>query len=67
MTLSETTNPTSAITIDYEHNNIQDVGLESNDLFTNLVTFGSRMALNPRIQFSAFINTMILINKGAGM
>lgn len=46
--------PHAAITIDYEHNNIQDVGLESNDLFTNLVTFGWRMALNPRIQFSAF-------------
>ena len=46
--------PQAAITIDYEHNDIKDLGVNEEDLSTNLVTLGSRFALNPRVQLSAF-------------
>lgn len=46
--------PHAAITLEYEHNDLTGVGLEEEDLKTDLVTLGSRFALNPRIQLSAF-------------
>lgn len=46
--------PHAAITIDYEYNDLQKVGIEEKDLKTHLITLGSRFALNPRIQVSAF-------------
>lgn len=46
--------PHAAITVDYEYNDIKNVGLERQDLSTHLVTLGTRFALNPRLQLSAF-------------
>lgn len=46
--------PHMAFTIDYEHNDLRDIGPEEQDLKTDLVTLGSRFALNPRVQLSAF-------------
>ncbi len=46
--------PHTAITVDYEYNDIRDLGVRSEDLTTHLITVGSRFALNPRIQLSAF-------------
>lgn len=46
--------PHAAITVDYEYNDIQKVGIEKRDLSTHLITLGSRFALNPRLQLSAF-------------
>ncbi len=46
--------PQAAVTIDYEYNDLQGVGIENEDLSTHLVTLGSRFALNPRVQLSAF-------------
>ena len=44
--------PQAALTIDYEYNDINSVGIDAMDLSTHLVTVGSRFALNPRIQLS---------------
>ena len=46
--------PQAAISVDYENNTLDAVGLQQKDLSTNLITIGSRMALNPRLQLSAF-------------
>ncbi|MEM6700616.1 MAG: DUF5916 domain-containing protein, partial [Bacteroidota bacterium] len=46
--------PHAAITINYEYNDLQGVGIAEKDLWTHLVTVGSRFALNPRLQLSAF-------------
>jgi len=46
--------PQAAVTVDYEYNNIRNVGIEQKDLSTHLITLGSRFALNPRLQLSAF-------------
>lgn len=46
--------PHAAVTVDYEYNDLQGVGLEQEDLSTHLVTLGSRFALHPRLQLSAF-------------
>ena len=46
--------PHMALTVDYEYNDIRDVGELNEDLKTHLTTIGSRFALNPRIQLSAF-------------
>ncbi len=46
--------PHAAITFDYEYNDLRKVGIERRDLTTDLVTVGSRFALNPRVQLSAF-------------
>ncbi|WP_157638260.1 DUF5916 domain-containing protein [Flexithrix dorotheae] len=45
--------PHIAITLDYEHNDLQKVGIEE-DLSTDLYSIGTRFALNPRIQLSTF-------------
>ena len=46
--------PHAAITVDYEYNDILGLGLEQENVSTHLVTLGSRFALNPRLQLSAF-------------
>ena len=46
--------PQAALTVDYEYNDLKKVGLDEQDLSTHLVTLGSRFALNPRLQLSAF-------------
>ncbi|MEL7122715.1 MAG: DUF5916 domain-containing protein, partial [Bacteroidota bacterium] len=46
--------PQAAITINYEYNDIQGVGIEQDNLSTHLTTLGARFALNPRLQLSAF-------------
>ncbi|MEO1052556.1 MAG: DUF5916 domain-containing protein [Bacteroidota bacterium] len=46
--------PHAALTVDYEYNDLKSVGQENTDLETHLTTIGSRFALNPRIQLSAF-------------
>ncbi|MEM6317449.1 MAG: DUF5916 domain-containing protein [Bacteroidota bacterium] len=46
--------PQAAITVDYERINFQKIGIEESDLLTHLLTIGSRFALNPRLQLSAF-------------
>ncbi len=46
--------PQAALTVDYEYNDLNDVGIDEGDLSTHLITLGSRFALNPRVQVSAF-------------
>ncbi len=46
--------PHAALTIDYEYNNIRELGEQREDLETHLTTVGTRFALNPRVQISAF-------------
>ncbi len=46
--------PHIALTLSYEHNDLNRVGIEERDLTTDLVTIGSRLALNPRLQLSIF-------------
>ncbi len=56
--------PHAAITVDYEHNNLENVGENREDLTTDLVTIGSRFALNPRVQLSAFYQYNSLDEQG---
>jgi len=46
--------PHIAFTIDYERNELTDVGEAVRNLTTDLVTVGGRFALNPRVQLSTF-------------
>ena len=46
--------PHIAVTADYEHNDINGVGVQQQDLSTNLYTASLRLALNPRVQLSTF-------------
>lgn len=46
--------PHAALTLSYEYNNIDNLGVAQEDLQTHLVTLGSRLALNPRLQLSVF-------------
>ncbi|MEL7378322.1 MAG: hypothetical protein AAFN65_15390, partial [Bacteroidota bacterium] len=46
--------PHTTLTASYEYNELKDIGLENQNLTTNLVTVGSRFALNPRLQLSVF-------------
>ncbi|HAP60988.1 MAG TPA: hypothetical protein DCR93_16300, partial [Cytophagales bacterium] len=46
--------PHVALTASYEYNNLQELGEAMEDLETHLVTVGSRFAVNPRLQLSAF-------------
>ncbi len=46
--------PHIAMTVEYERNDLKDLGVEQEDLVTDLVTLGSRFALNPRVQLSVF-------------
>ena len=46
--------PQAALTVDWQYDDLNDVGVEQGDLDIHLVTIGSRFALNPRLQLSAF-------------
>lgn len=46
--------PHIALTFDYEHNNLEGIGADNQNLSTNLFSVGSRFALNPRLQISSF-------------
>ncbi len=46
--------PQVAATLDYERNDIKRLGENNEDLVTQLTTLGTRLAINPRIQFSVF-------------
>ncbi len=46
--------PNIAFTAIYEHNNINGLGLMSEDLDTDLYSAELRLALNPRLQFNSF-------------
>ena len=46
--------PNIALTGNYEHNNINSLGTQNEDLDTDLYTANLRLALNPRVQFSSF-------------
>lgn len=43
-----------AITGDYEWNQLKNIGANQDDLTTHLVSIGTRLALNPRVQLSSF-------------
>ncbi len=44
----------AAFTLDYEYNKLLELGLAQEDLSTHLISAGTRFALNPRLQLSAF-------------
>lgn len=46
--------PHLAFTLDYEYNNLRNLGILREDLSTQLTTVGGRFALNPRLQLSTF-------------
>ncbi|MEM6734854.1 MAG: DUF5916 domain-containing protein [Bacteroidota bacterium] len=46
--------PHTAFTVDYEYNDLNSLGEGQEDKETHLTTVGSRFALNPRLQLSAF-------------
>ena len=46
--------PHIAFTADYEHNDINGVGIMEENLSTNLYSASLRLALNPRVQMSTF-------------
>jgi hypothetical protein len=46
--------PKVALTLDYEYNHLQKLGIQRKNLETNLVTSGLRLAWNTRLQLSAF-------------
>ncbi|TRX59191.1 carbohydrate binding family 9 domain-containing protein [Fulvivirga sp. M361] len=46
--------PHAALTVNYEYNDLTDLGEANENLETHLTTIGSRFALNPRVQLSAF-------------
>lgn len=56
--------PHATITVDYERNDLRGVGVEEEDLITDLVTISSRFALNPRIQLSVFYQYNSFDNQG---
>ncbi len=56
--------PHATITVDYERNDLRGVGVEEEDLITDLVTVSSRFALNPRIQLSVFYQYNSFDNQG---
>ncbi len=46
--------PHAALTLDYEYNDLDELGEALEALETHLTTVGARLALNPRVQLSAF-------------
>ncbi len=46
--------PHAALTVDYEYNDLNELGEGQEDLETHLTTIGARFALNPRVQLSSF-------------
>ncbi len=56
--------PHVAITVDYEHNDLNKIGLEKGSLSANLISLGTRFALNPRLQLSSFYQYNSFDNQG---
>ena len=56
--------PHVAFTVDYERNQLNEVGIERQNLNTDLITLGSRLALNPRVQLSTFYQYNSLDEQG---
>ena len=56
--------PHAALTVDYEYNDIEELGEASQQLETHLTTVGTRFALNPRVQLSAFYQYNTLDDQG---
>ena len=46
--------PHASVSVSYEYNDLNGVGIEERNLNTHLVTVGTRFALNPRVQLSGF-------------
>lgn len=46
--------PQLAISLDYEYNALRQVGVDRENLYTNLYTSSLRLALNPQVQLSTF-------------
>lgn len=46
--------PHISLSANYEYNNLNGIGIEEEDLDTNLYTASLRLALNPRVQLSTF-------------
>ncbi len=46
--------PHVSFTFNYERNELENIGLENQNMDTDLMTIGSRFALNPRVQISTF-------------
>lgn len=46
--------PQAALSLDYEHNQLKKIGVNKENLTTNLYSANLRLALNPRIQLSTF-------------
>jgi hypothetical protein len=46
--------PHLALSVDYEHNTLEDIGDQDQELETDLYTASLRLALNPRVQLSTF-------------
>ena len=44
----------AALTVDYEYNDLKNLGLAQENLETHLISVGARFALNPRLQLSTF-------------
>lgn len=44
----------AAFSIDYEYNELEGLGISERDLSTYLISLGTRLALNPRLQLSTF-------------
>ncbi|RNC83219.1 MAG: hypothetical protein ED557_10975 [Balneola sp.] len=44
----------TALTADYEYNDLRNLGSSNEDLDTHLTSVGARFALNPRVQLSSF-------------
>ncbi len=56
--------PHAAFTLEYEYNRLTEIGLEDRTLETHLTTLGTRFALNPRLQLSAFYQYNSLDQQG---
>ncbi len=54
----------AAIDLRYEFNDLRELGLQSEDLQTHLVSGGLRLAINPRIQISGFYQYNSFDNRG---
>lgn len=58
--------PHVAFSADYSRETLKSIGPEDRDLDIDLVTIGSRLALNPRVQLSAFYQYNSFDDQGGG-
>jgi len=57
--------PHISLSVNYQHNNIKDLGTEKVDKETDLITPQIRLALNPRLQWITFYQYNTAVNRGA--